>query len=861
MLLFLLMAAGPQTTTPAVEAAISAMTLEEKAAQLGSTAPAVPRLNLPGYDYWSEGLHGFARDGIATVFPQAIGLAATWDTDLLHQVGDVVSTEARAKYNGKPKGSDRRRFSGLHIWSPNVNIFRDPRWGRGQETYGEDPYLTGMLGVAFVRGIQGPDADHPKAIATPKHYAAHSGPEAGRNSFDADVSPRDMAETYTPAFRRTVIEGGARSIMCAYNSLHGTPACASAALLNDGARGDWNFRGMVVSDCDAVGYITTFHYYKPDLPGAAAAALSAGTDLDCGPSYDALPVAVRQGLVPEATVDAALHRVLSSRAALGIAFGQRSPWDRIKPSQVDTAAHRALAQTAAEKSLVLLTNKDRLPLKPGLKIAVIGPNADSLDVLEANYHGTATAPVTPLEGIRTRFGAAQVRYAQGSGLAEGVPLPVPETALSAGGKPGLKGEYFRTSAMTGMASVTRQDRKIDFDWDRAPPAPGLAEKGYGVRWTGHLTPPAPGRYRLRLDVARCFDCDGHDPVQLWLDDKAIITDSGDDSAVEASVDLDDAKPHAIRIEYRHVSEDGGIGLRWVAPDAAQREEALAVARAADVVVVFAGLSPTLEGEALRLDVPGFIGGDRTAIELPQPQRALLETLATAGKPLVVVQMTGSAIADAWSKQNADAVVAAWYPGQSGGTAIARMLAGDINPGGRLPVTIYAQTRDMPAYIDYSMKNRTYRFFTGTPLYPFGHGLSYTRFAYDAVSPTTTSIVAGQPLVVTVGVRNVGKVAGDEVVQAYLAPTAPQEQGRTTPVLQRQLVGFSRTTLRAGERRTVALTIEPRSLSLVERDGTRAIVPGRYRLFVAGGQPGDAEATGGGVWTDVTITGDRIVLPK
>ncbi|RZM06905.1 MAG: glycoside hydrolase family 3 protein, partial [Sphingomonas sp.] len=454
------------------------------------------------------------------------------------------------------------------------------------------------------------------------------------------------------------------------------------------------------------------------------------------------------------------------------------------------------------------------------------------------------------------FGADRVTYAQGSGLAAGVALPVPETALSANGRPGLTGEYFSDGAMTRRVA-TRQDRTIDFDWDRAPPVPGLSGKGYGVRWTGQLTPPGPGRYRLRLDVPRCFDCEGHDPVKLWLDGKPLITDDGSDTAVEAEVTVTDAKPHDLRIDYVHASEDGGIGLRWVAPIDAQRGEALAAAGAADVVVVFTGLSPTLEGEALRLDVPGFLGGDRTAIELPEPQRALLETLATAGKPIVVVQLTGSAIADPWSRDHADAVVAAWYPGQSGGTAIARMLAGDINPGGRLPVTVYATTRDLPAYIDYSMKNRTYRFFSGTPLYPFGHGLSYTRFAYAPRTAPIATVTAGQPLAVSVTVTNTGKLAGDEVVQAYLAPVDAQEQGRTIPVLQRQLVGFRRIPLRAGEARTVDFAIDPRSLSMVEHDGTHAVVPGRYRLFVGGGQPGDAA----GIWTDVTITGTRTVLPK
>ncbi|SEM75754.1 beta-glucosidase [Sphingomonas gellani] len=857
MLSLLLMAADAPLVAKKIDQAIASMTLEEKAAQLGSSAPALPKADLPAYDYWSEGLHGFARDGIATVFPQAIALAATWNTDLLQSVGDVVSTEGRAKYNSLPRTADRRRFSGLHIWSPNINIFRDPRWGRGQETYGEDPYLTGKLGVAFVRGIQGPDPAHPKAIATPKHFAVHSGPEAGRNSFDVDTSARDMAETYTPAFRMALTEGAALSTMCAYNAIHGVPACASAPLLGERVRGDWGFGGAIVSDCDAVGYIETFHHYTLDLPGAAAAALRAGTDLDCGPSYGALPEAVQRGLVPEAALDTSLRRVFASRAALGIAFGQTSPWDRIKASQIGTAKHRELALKAAEQSLVLLTNKDRLPLKPGATIAVIGPNADSLDVLEANYHGTAAAPVTPLEGIRSRFGASRIRYAQGSMLADGVPVTVPETALRANGSVGLLGTYFRGVNFAGAPLATRRDRKIDFDWDRAPPVSGLAEAGYSVRWTGQIVPPAPGRYRLRLDVPRCFDCDGHDPVRLWVDGQQVITDDGSDEAVEAAVEFADARPRDIRIDYVHSSQDGGIGLRWVAPAEAQRSEAVAVANDADVVVAFVGLSPTLEGEALRLEVPGFNGGDRTAIELPEPQRAMLEALGKAGKPLIVVQMTGAAIADGWSKEHADAVMAAWYPGQAGGTAIARVLAGDVSPSGRLPVTFYAATRDLPAYIDYHMKNRTYRFFAGTPLYHFGHGLSYSRFAYAPVTPASASVGAGQPLVTSVRVSNIGAVPADEVVQAYLAPTAPQPQGRTTAVLQRQLVGFSRVTLKPGESRQVSLTIDPRSLSLVEHDGTRAVMPGRYRLFVGGGQPGDVA----GVWTDVTITGIRTILPK
>jgi len=844
MIWLLLASADPVAT------AVAQMSLEQKAAQLQSTVPADPKAGLPAYDWWNEGLHGLARNGHATVFPQAIGMAATWDTTLVAKIGDVVATEARARFNAQDVGANRKIYEGLTIWSPNINIFRDPRWGRGQETYGEDPYLTGRLGVAFIGGLQGPDPLHPKVVATPKHFAVHSGPEAGRDSFDVDPSPYDLEATYFPAFRLAVTEGKAQSLMCAYNSIHGVPACASPALMNDRLRRDWGFKGFTVSDCDAVSNISLYHHYRLDAAGAAAAAIRGGTDLNCGSAYAALPSAVRQGLVTEAEVDTALIRALEARRALGTVFGAANPWRSIGTDQVDTPAHRALALDAARKSIVLLKNDaNRLPLKPGSRIAVIGADADDLGVLQGNYHGTAVAPVTPLEGIRKQFGAANVRYAQGSSLADGAAVPVPETVFAGG----LKTEYFAAQAGVGAPTLTRTDRHIDIDHNRASPAPGLATT-FGVRWTGTFTPPTAGTYPLVVDVPACWkDCSTHDAVRLWIGDRQLSAGEVKKGRVEVTL-TSDGKPVPFRLELDHRSDDEGVRLLWSPPAQPLLDQAVATARDADVIVAVMGLSPDLEGEALSVSVPGFVGGDRTDIGLPPAQVRLLEALKATGKPVVLVLTSGSAVAV--DPASADAILAAWYPGQAGGTAIAETLAGLNNPSGRLPVTFYKTTSDLPAFTDYTMKERTYRYFTGTPLWGFGHGLSYTNFAYAATKPAL-SVAAGQPLTVTAKLSNAGNRAGEEVVQAYLVAPAAKAGGPTTPVLQRQLVGFGRVALKPGQSRTVPITIDPRSMSSVARDGTRTIVPGAYRLYIGGGQPGD----GAGQWSDLTITGATVELPK
>jgi beta-glucosidase len=822
------------------------LSLPEKIAQLQDGAPAVERLGLPAYGWWSEGLHGLARNGHATVFPQAIGLAASWDAPLLQAVGGVIAAEARAKTAPPQPGvsRDTARYGGLTIWSPNINLFRDPRWGRGQETYGEDPVLTARLGVAFVRGLQGPDENRPLVIATPKHFAVHSGPERDRHQFNVNPSARDLEDSYLPAFRAAVTEAHAGSVMCAYNALDGTPACANAALLQDRLRRDWGFRGFVVTDCDAVEDMTSFHKTTPDDAEASARSLQAGTDLNCGKSYAALASAVASGRVSEAEVDRALQRLFEARLRLGLfAPGalQAAP---------QAAEGRALALRAAHESMVLLKNNGVLPLSARSRVAVVGPTAELLEDLHANYHGVARDPVTPLAGLRTALGSARVLSAQGSTLAERVPVAVPQAALrTPDGKPGLRREVFANAAQAGQPVAVSVDATLNLDFNRAPPAPGLPARGYSVRWQGQLVPPAAGDYQLGMRVERCFDCDGHDRVRLYLDGK--LLQDGDTDQPAATVHFKDRRPRALRVEWLHTGEDQGIALQWQAPPEVQLSEAVTAARKADVVIAFVGLSPNLEGEQLQVEVPGFDGGDRSSLDLPAAQERLLRAVKATGKPLVVVLQSGSAVALRWAAEHADAVLAAWYPGEVGGQAIADTLLGRNNPAGRLPVTFYRSADDLPPFADYGMQGRTYRYFKGSPLWPFGHGLSYTRFAYQAATVSTARLAAGEPLSFDVEVANTGSRDGDEVVQLYLEAAAP---GAQEP--RHALVGFQRVPLKAGERRTVQFQLDARALSRVDEQGVRGVQPGRYSLAVGGGQPGHAEVLRAGF----EIEG-RQVLPR
>jgi beta-glucosidase len=842
-----------------VDDLIGRMTLEEKVSQMRDHADAIPRLGVPKYDWWNEGLHGVAFAGYATNFPQVIGMAATWDTNLVHHMGATISTEARAKYNQAMRDDHHEMFFGLTFWAPNINIFRDPRWGRGQETYGEDPFLTGRMGVAFVTGMQGDDPKYLKLVSTPKHYAVHSGPEPLRHGFNVDVSPHDLEDTYLPAFRATVTEAHAQSVMCAYNAIDGTPACANTMLLRDHLRDAWHFDGYVVSDCAAVADVATGHHFAADMAHAAAAAVKAGTDLECGfgkgQAYPALVDAVHQQLITEAELDKSLRRLFTARFRLGM-FDPASSYayGRIPMSENNSPQHRQLSLQAARESMVLLKNQDKmLPLKSGIgRIAVIGPTAELVQSLQGNYNGPPPSPVYPLDGIEKRFSSSRISYAQGSSLVEGLAMPIEHTALhpASGSGDGLTGEYFNSKDLSGQPVLKRTDRNINFNWDKVIPVDGLHRDNYSVRWTGAFTPPAPGDYKLGVRVNYCYACENAEGFRLYLDGKVVVESdakrTGERGAVtEASVHFADAKPHPIRVEYFHGSGSAGIDLTWEAPPAVLRDEAVEAAKRSDVIIAFAGLSPSLEGEEMPVKLDGFSGGDRTAIDLPAVQEELLKAVAATGKPLVVVLQNGSALAVNWAQEHAKAILEAWYPGEEGGIAIAETLAGDNNPAGRLPLTFYSSLNQVPPFNDYSMKGRTYRYFSDKPLYGFGFGLSYTDFAYSGIKLPSSSISAGDPVIVEADVKNTGSAAGDEVVELYLM----QPKSVETPI--RVLAGFTRVHLAPGKSTHVGLTIDPRLIAQVDSNGTRVILPGEYTVSLGGGQPGGTASVQTGKFT---ITG-------
>ncbi len=827
---------------------VSRMTLEEKVSQMQDNAPAILRLGVPAYNWWSEALHGVARAGHATVFPQAIGLAASWDTDLMHSVADVISTEARAKYNdAQIRGNIARNF-GLTFWSPNINIFRDPRWGRGQETYGEDPFLTARLGVAFVTGMQGDDPRYLKTVSTPKHYAVHSGPESSRHTIDVPVSPHDLADTYTPAFRATIVEGHADSVMCAYNSVLGQPACANDILYGK-LRHDWGFSGYVVSDCGAVSDIYEGHRYAADLRHAAADAVKAGTDLSCGSEYGALAAAVSDHLLSEAEIDTSVKRLFTARFRLGMFDPpETAPWSKLTLADNDTPAHRALALRAARESIVLLKNdRGTLPFGSGVKtIAVIGPNADSRRVLLGNYNGTPSRYSTLLDGIRKRFAGSKILSSIGSPVTEMDAAPVVSSALRTAGpgsQSGLNAEFFRNIDLSGEPVLRRVDPQIDFDWDGESPAPGIRGTNFSVRWTGELIAPADGDYTIGGST--------DDGFRLFLEGEKIVDDWSVHGERNRTAPVHLLAGHSYRIvfEYYQAEGDSSARLIWSPPGLAA--QALEFAKQADVVVAVVGITPQLEGEEMQTNAQGFSGGDRTSLDLPRTQQELLEALSATGKPLVVVLTSGSALAVNWAQEHAAAILEAWYPGEEGGAAVADVLAGDYNPSGRLPVTFYTGVSQLPSFDDYSMANRTFRYFASTPLYPFGFGLSYARFMYSNASVNHDQVAADGAVKISVDVKNTGAMAGDEVVQLYVSH--PDVKG--API--RALESFTRVHLAPGEQKTVSFTLRDRQLSIVDGAGKTRIVPGPVNLWIGGGQPvaGIGQAPPPGAKIKFRVTGE------
>lgn len=819
---------------------VGRMTLEEKVAQMQDSAPAIERLGVPEYNWWNEALHGVARSGLATVFPQAIGLAATWDDSLILRMATAISDEARAKHHEYVRKGKRLRYQGLTIWSPNINLFRDPRWGRGQETYGEDPFLTGRLAVQFIRGLQGDNPRYLKTVATVKHFAVHSGPEPERHTFDAVVSERDFRETYLPHFAMGIREGGAYSLMCAYNRVYGEAACGCGYLLNDILRKEWGFDGYVVSDCGAIVDIFWHHKVVGKPFEAAALAVKSGTDLECGSwVYPHLTKAVRKGLITEEEIDVAVKRLFRARFRLGMFDPpERVPYARIPYDVVDNDSHRALALEVTRESIVLLKNEGVLPLRkdPGT-LAVIGPNADQWLMLLGNYKGVPSDIVTPLRGISEAVAPdTKVLYARGADPADDFPMfeVVPSNVLfTPEGRPGLRADYYGSRAMEGAPLFNSIDVTLDADWhDRAPRA-DMDDDDFGVRWTGTLRPQQSGKYQLGMIATTKFE--------LYLNDRLIVRsryhywDELCDPRVVASnpMRLKAGRTYRLRVDAQESYGDAQVQFVWAVPQGDLEAEAVEAARQADAVVLFLGLTPYLEAEETRIEIEGFRGGDRTRIDLPRPQQRLMQRIVALGKPTVLVLLTGSALAVNWAQEHVPAIVEAWYPGQAAGTAIAEVLFGDYNPAGRLPVTFYRSVDDLPPFEDYDMDGRTYRFFEGEPLYPFGHGLSYTTFDYANLRTSAAELAADSAITLSVDVTNAGSRAGDEVVQLYVRyPDSDVERPR------KDLRGFARVTLQPGEMKTVQLPLKADDLRYWDPETDRWVLETRLVQIQLGASSAD-----------------------
>jgi beta-glucosidase len=816
------------------------MTLAEKASEMQNNSAAIPRLNIPAYQWWSEALHGVINDGV-TEYPEPIGLAATFDAPGIHTMAGQIGIEGRIKHVQNAREGHTGIMGGLDFWSPNLNIFRDPRWGRGQETYGEDPFLTGRMGVAYVTGLQGDNPKYYLAIATPKHFAVHSGPEPTRHFADVDVSKHDEVDTYEPAFRAAIVEGNAGSVMCAYNAINGQPACANQYLLQDQLRGKWGFQGYVVSDCDAVRDVAANHRYRPSQAQGAAISVLRGMDNECvtftsrfGEPVDKAYIdAIQQGYLPESVLDTALIRLFTARIRLGM-FDPPDmvPYTKIDEKELDSAEHREEARKLANESMVLLKNDGLLPLKPGIrKIAVVGPLADQTRPLIGNYAGQPTHIVSILDGLHAEFPNATITFVPGTQFLRTDGTAVPDVLLTTpDGKPGLKADYnegMRRGPQAGEPSptpiVSRTEANVRLTKSNLP-AEVSEKKTFGVQWSGFLTPAETGDYLLGIR------CEGFG--RLTVDGKQVAAafGGGELSSGVGRVHLEKGHKVALEISYGSRNGNAQAEMIWARSNTAPSAEALAAARNADVVIAVVGITSQLEGEEMPVSEPGFLGGDRTSIDLPQPEEDLVEAVAATGKPLAVVLMNGSALAVNWVNEHANAVLDAWYPGEEGGAAVAATLSGKNNPAGRLPVTFYKGVDQLPNFEDYGMANRTYRYFTGRPLYPFGYGLSYTTFSYSDLSVPVQAIAAGQPLATDVTVTNTGKLAGDEVVQLYLRFSPVKGAPRIA------LRGFQRIHLEPGASTKVHFELKARDLGMVTEDGNPIVAQGDYTISIGGGQP-------------------------
>ena len=809
---------------------VKRLTLEEKASLMQNTSPAIPRLGIKEYDWWNEALHGVGRAGVATVFPQCVGMAASFNDSLLFDVFTAVSDEARAKSNrfAQTQGG-LKRYQGLTFWTPNVNIFRDPRWGRGQETYGEDPYLTARMGVSVVRGLQGPDdAKYDKLHACAKHFAVHSGPEWNRHIFNAEnIDPRDLWETYLPAFKALVQKADVKEVMCAYNRYEGEPCCGSNRLLHQILREEWGYQGIVVSDCWAINDFFTegHHHTEPDVPHATAKAVSSGTDLECGESYGSLVEAVQQGLIEEETVDTSLRRLMKARIELG-EFDKDVPWRQIPYSVVDSKEHRDLALRMAQESMVLLQNKDNvLPLKKeGLKIALMGPNANDSIMQWGNYNGFPSHTTTLLESLQKRMPASQLIYEHGCDHTAAVALQsLFGDCASEDGQKGFKASYWKVMGTEGEPDViTQVANPFRFTTAGATVfAPGVPLGGFYAEYETNFRP------QKSEEVVFSFHTQGS--AQLLIDGKQVASAANMKSNRVYVLKAEKGKSYNLKVTFAATEGDcATLNFDFGREVPLDLKRSVDRVKDADVVIFAGGNSPGLEGEEMPVQIPGFRGGDRENIELPAVQTQLLEELKKAGKKIVFVNFSGSAVALAREAQWCDAIVQAWYPGQAGGDAIASVLFGDYNPAGRLPVTFYKSTEQLPDFEDYDMNGRTYRYMTEAPLFPFGHGLSYTTFSYGDARLSADEVKRGEACTLTIPVTNSGDRDGEEVVQVYLRRPGDKEGPRHA------LRAFSRIPLKKGETRQVSFQLDGESFEWFDTEtNTMRPLEGEYEILYGG----------------------------
>ncbi|MDP4226513.1 MAG: glycoside hydrolase family 3 C-terminal domain-containing protein, partial [Bacteroidota bacterium] len=718
-----------------------------------------------------------------------------------------------------------------------------------------DPYLTSRIGVSFVKGLQGNDPRYLKVVATPKHFAVHSGPEPERHRFDARIDERDFMETYSPAFEACIREAGAYSIMGAYNRYMGQACCASDQLLKKTLRDTWGFQGYVVSDCDAIADIYRTHKVVNSGAEAAACAVKAGCDLNCGNTFQYLKEAVNKGLISEKEIDESVRRLFMARFKLGLF----DPPQMVKYAQIPFSVnnaheHRQLALETARQSIVLLKNTGyTLPLKKNIRsIAVIGPNANVQEVMYGNYNGTPSKAITPLEGIMNKVSTTtKVNYALGCSWTNDSPALgiIKGEALTTGKIEGLRGEYFNNNNFEGKPFATRIDKSINLSWESNGPIKGMKSNDVSIRWTGKLIAPSTGEYMIQVT--------GDDGYRLYLDNKLFLESWQEQAATskEGKINLKAGEKHDIKIEYFQTKGEATISLKWGKTGENPKKEALSLAEKSDAIVFIGGISPRLEGEEMKVNADGFSGGDRTKLDLPAAQENLLKELYATGKPVVLVLLNGSALAVNWANEKIPAILEAWYPGEEGGAAIADVLFGDYNPAGRLPVTFYKNVDQLPPFEDYNMKGRTYRYFEGLPLYGFGYGLSYTKFKYSNLR-LPASVNAGDQVNVTADVENIGKKDGDEVVELYLS-----HQKASVPVANLSLQGFHRIHLKSGEKKKVEFVLNPRQLSVVDTAYCRVVEPGIVNISIGGQQPEKDKKLENVISAQLEIKGETIPVKE